>query len=315
MSVNAFQLGATPYNAISEIWAKSLLKSLSVVGVYKHIAVDHSSELSANSDAIHLRLINDASVSVGNYYTRGADENTQGTEGTITYTKPVIDKITLQLTDTPYAAVTFEHYALKTADVKFQSGIIERARYQIARKIDELVMNTIIAAVPAENTIAGTFDATSAGEGEMYDKLLEISAILKTAGAVPVSNTSDLFGDKGMKNTGYVVVNPQVMRYILKEPAFVKVDFTDKNAMWKDGIVRGTIAGLVVLESSNLPTTTGTVNVFGGIKEAAHFAVKEYANRMIEDPNHFSVLWSVAFAAGAIVSHPKALAKVVVKVA
>lgn len=314
MSSNAFQLGATPYNAISEIWSKALLKSLSVTGVYKHIAVDHSSELSANSDAIHLRLINDASVNVGNYYSYSSTPGTAGTEGTITYTKPVVDKTTLELTETPYAAVSFEHYALKTADVKFQGAIIERARYQIAKAIDTMVMTTIINAVPAGNTLT-PFNATTAADGDMYDQLLQLSAILKTAGAVPVSNTSDLFGDKGMKNVGYVVVNPQVMRFILKEPAFVKVDMTDKNAMWKDGIVRGTIAGLVVLESSNLPTTTNTVNVFAGIKEAAHFAVREYANRMIEDPDHFSVLWSVAFACGAVVSHPNALAKVVVTVA
>ena len=84
MSSNAFQLGATPYNAISEIWSKALLKSLSVTGVYKHIAVDHSSELSANSDAIHLRLINDSSVNVGNYYTYSQTPGTAGTEGTST---------------------------------------------------------------------------------------------------------------------------------------------------------------------------------------------------------------------------------------
>lgn len=313
MSSNALQLGATPYNAISEIWAKTLLKSLSVTGVYKHIAVDHSSELSANSDSIHLRLINDSSVNVGNYYTYSNVPGTPGSEGTITYTKPVVDKTTLQLTETPYAAVSFEHYALKTADVKFQSAIIERARYKISQAIDTLVMNTIIAAVPVGNQLTA-FDATQAADGDMYDQLLQLATILKKAGAVPVSNTSDLFGDKGMKNIGYVVVNPEVMRFIIKEPAFVKIDFTDKNAMWKDGIVRGTIAGLVVLESSNLPTTSKTVNVFAGIKEAAHFAVKEYANRMIEDPSHFSVLWSVAFAAGAVVSHPAALASVVVTV-
>lgn len=313
MSSNAFQLGATPYNAISEIWAKTLLKSLSVTGVYKHIAVDHSSELSANSDAIHLRLINDSSVNVGNYYSYSSTPGTAGTEGTITYTKPVVDKTTLELTETPYAAVSFEHYALKTADVKFQGAIIERARYKIAQAIDTLVMNTIIAAVPGANTLT-PFDATQAADGDMYDQLLQLATILKKAGAVPVSNTSDLFGDKGMKSIGYVVVNPEVMRFIIKEPAFVKIDFTDKNAMWKDGIVRGTIAGLVVLESSNLPTTSKTVNVFAGIKEASHFAIKEYANRMIEDPDHFSVLWSVAFAAGAVVSHPAALAKVVVTV-
>ena len=313
MSSNAFQLGATPYNAISEIWAKTLLKSLSVTGVYKHIAVDHSSELSANSDAIHLRLINDSSVNVGNYYSYSSTPGTPGTEGTITYTKPVVDKTTLELTETPYAAVSFEHYALKTADVKFQGAIIERARYKISQAIDTLVMNTIIAAVPGGNTLTA-FDATSAADGDMYDQLLQLATILKKAGAVPVSNTSDLFGDKGMKSVGYVVVNPEVMRFIIKEPAFVKIDFTDKNAMWKDGIVRGTIAGLVVLESSNLPTSSKSVNVFAGIKEAAHFAIKEYANRMIEDPDHFSVLWSVAFAAGAVVSHPQALALVQVQV-
>lgn len=313
MSQNAFLNGVGPYNAISEKWAKVLLKNLSLTGIYKHIAVDHSSELSDNSDAIHLRVVSDSSVNVGNYYTRNADGESAGSEGTITYTAAAVNKVTLALTATPYAAVKFESYALKTADVAFQAKIIDRAKYKIAQAIDTLVMNTIIAAVPVDNTLAG-FNATTAASGEMFDVLLQLATILKKAGAVPVSNTSDLFGDKGMEEAGYVVVNPEVMRYILKEPAFVKVDFTDKNAMWKDGIVRGTIAGLLVLESSNLPTTSKKVTVFAGIKSAAHFAVKLIADRMIDAEDNFQMLWSTLFAAGAVVSHADALAKVEVTV-
>ena len=322
MSVNAFLNGIAPYNAVSEKWSKVLLKNLSLVGVYKHIAVDHSSELSDNSDAIHLRMVNDSSVSVANYYTRsstsvtitaaGAMSGTAGTEGTISYGTAAVDDYVLQLTESPATAVKFEDYALKTADVAFQAKIIERGLYALSKFVDTFVMNTIIAAA---GTTLTAFNATTAAAGDVYDLLLQAAAVLKKAGATPVSNVSDLAGDQGIKETGYVVVNPDVMRFILKEPAFVKVDMTDKNALWKDGIVRGTIAGLVVLESSNMPTTTNVCTIFAGIKSAAHFAIKKISDRMIPAQDKFQMLWSVLSSCGCVVSHPSAIVKCAVTVA
>lgn len=314
MSSNALQMGIAPYNAVSEKWSKVLLKNLSKVGVYKHLAIDHSAELADNSDAIHLRMVNDSSVSVANYYTYSDTPGTPGTQGTISYGTAAVDDVVLKLTESPACAVKFEDYALRTADVNFQAKIIERARYYLAKFVDTFVMNTIIAAVPANNTLAA-FNATTAASGDMYDLLLQFAAILKNAGAIPVSNVSDLGGDRGIEERGYICVNPDVMRYILKEPAFVKVDMTDKNALWKDGIVRGTIAGLIVLESSNLPTTSNVATIFGGIKSAAHFAVKKVSDRMIPSENTFEMLWSVLTACGCVVSHPAALAKCAVTVA
>lgn len=312
MSANAQQVGVASYNAVSEKWSKVMLKNLSKVGVYKHIAIDHSSELSDNSDAIHLRMVNDASISVANYYTRNATPGQAGTQGTITYSAAGVNKVTLELTESPATAIKFEDYALKTADVAFQAKIINRARYQLAAFIDTHVMNTIVAAATA---LSGTtFDATSAASGDIYDLLLQISAKLKMAGAIPVSNSSDLAGDRGLEEAGYVVVNPDVMRFILKEPAFVKVDFTDKNGMWKDGIVRGTIAGLIVLESSNLPTTTKVCTIFAGIKSATHFAVKKISDRLMPAEGTFEMLWSCLFACGCVVSHTAALVKQAVQV-
>lgn len=322
MSINAFLNGVAPYNAVSEKWSKVLLKNLSLVGVYKHIAVDHSSELSDNSDAIHLRMVNDSSVSVANYYTRsstsvtitaaGAMSGTAGTEGTISYGTAAVDDYVLQLTESPATAVKFEDYALKTADVAFQAKIIERGLYALSKFVDTFVMNTIIAAA---GTTLTAFNATTAAAGDVYDLLLQAAAVLKKAGAAPVSNVSDLAGDQGIKETGYVVVNPDVMRFILKEPAFVKVDMTDKNALWKDGIVRGTIAGLVVLESSNMPTTTNVCTIFAGIKSAAHFAIKKISDRMIPAQDKFQMLWSVLSSCGCVVSHPSAIVKCAVTVA
>ena len=314
MSSNALQMGIAPYNAVSEKWSKVLLKNLSKVGVYKHLAIDHSAELADNSDAIHLRMVNDSSVSVANYYTYSGKEGTPGTQGTISYGTAAVDDVVLKLTESPACAVKFEDYALRTADVNFQAKIIERARYFLAKFVDTFVMNTIIAAVPAANTLS-PFNATTAASGDVYDLLLKFAAILKNAGAVPVSNASDLGGDRGIEERGYICVNPDVMRYILKEPAFVKVDMTDKNALWKDGIVRGTIAGLIVLESSNLPTTSKVATIFGGIKSAAHFAVKKVSDRMIPSEKTFEMLWSVLTACGCVVSHPAALAKCAVTVA
>lgn len=313
MSANAQQVGIAPYQAVSEKWSRVLLKNLSLVGVYKHIAVDHSSELSDNSDAIHLRMVNDSSVTVANYYTRNATPGQAGSQGTISYGTAAVTDTVLQLTETPATAVKFEDYALKTANVNFQAKIIERARYYLAKFVDTFVMNTIIGAA---NTTLTAFNATTAASGDMYDLLLQAAAVLKKAGAVPVSNVSDLAGDRGLEETGYVVVNPDVMRFILKEPAFVKVDFTDKNGMWKAGVVRGTIAGLVVLESSNLPTNVSNVcTIFAGIKSAAHYAVKKISDRMMPLEDTFQMAWSVLTACGCVVSHPDAIVKCDVTVA
>lgn len=312
MSSNAFLNGVASYNAVSEKWSKVLLKNLSLVGVYKHIAVDHSSELSDNSDAIHLRMVNDSSVTVANYYSRSSTPGTAGTEGTISYGTAAVDDYVLQLTESPATAVKFEDYALKTADVAFQAKIIERGLYALSKYVDTFVMNTIIAAA---GTTLTAFNATTAAAGDMYDVLLQAAAVLKKAGATPVSNASDLAGDQGIKEAGYVVVNPDVMRFILKEPAFVKVDMTDKNALWKEGIVRGTIAGLVVLESSNMPTTTNVCTIFAGIKSAAHFAIKKISDRMIPAQNNFQMLWSVLTTCGCTVSHPSAIVKCAITVA
>ena len=306
MSANAQQVGIAPYQAVSEKWSKVLLKNLSKVGVYKHLAIDHSSELSDNSDAIHLRMVNDSSINVANYYTRNATPGQAGSQGTITYGTAAVTDTVLQLTETPSTAVKFEDYALKTADVNFQAKIIERARYFLAKFIDTFVMNTIIAGA---GTTLTAFNATTAASGDVYDLLLQAAAVLKNAGAIPVSNVSDLAGDRGMEEVGYICVNPDVMRFILKEPAFVKVDMTDKNALWKDGVVRGTIAGLVVLESSNLPTTSKVCTIFGGIKSATHFAVKKISDRMIPAQTTFEMLWSVLMACGCVVSHPSAIVK------
>jgi hypothetical protein len=174
-------------------------------------------------------------------------------------------------------------------------------------------MSTITAAA---GTTLTAFNATTAAAGDVYDLLLQAAAVLKKAGATPVSNVSDLAGDRGLKEVGYVCVNPDVMRFILKEPAFVKVDMTDKNALWKDGVVRGTIAGLVVLESSNLETNASNVcTIFAGIKSAAHFAIKKISDRMIPAQNNFQMLWSVLTSCGCVVSHPNAIVKCAVTVA
>lgn len=311
MSANAQQVGIAPYQAVSEKWSRVLLKNLSLVGVYKHIAIDHSSELSDNSDAIHLRMVNDSSVTVANYYTRNATPGQAGSQGTISYGTAAVTDTVLQLTETPATAVKFEDYALKTANVNFQAKIIERARYYLAKFVDTFVMNTIISSA---GTTLTAFDATTAAEGDMYDLLLQAAAVLKKAGAVPVSNVSDLSGDRGMEEVGYVVVNPDVMRFILKEKAFVKVDMTDKNGMWKAGVVRGTIAGLVVLESSNMPTTSKVCTIFAGIKSATHYAVKKISDRMMPLEDTFQMAWSVLTACGCVVSHPSAIVKCAVTV-
>jgi hypothetical protein len=304
MSANAQTVGLVNYAAISEIWSKVLLKQLYLTGIAKRLGVDHSKEIAANSDTIHMRLV--GQVVSGTYNLNDSAD--------IVYTTPTVSDVVLSLTDNKYCALAISKAALKNADVDFKAATIDNARYEISKQIDTFIMNTIIAAVPAANTLTA-YDATAGAEGDMYDQLLQLGAILKKNGAVPLSNTNDLFVGNQLQMTPYVVVNPDVMRFILKEPAFVKIDSpAQKPGMWNDGIVQGKIAGLVIYESSNLPTTTGTVNVFAGVQGATHYAIKKIEDEMMPSQNKFQVLWRTLFQYGCKVSQPNALAKVVVTV-
>lgn len=306
MSANATTLGLQNPLAIAEKFDKVLLKSLKLIGIYKHLAIDDSAKLGKDGDTLHIRKI--GGISTFSY------DPTDATD--IVYTAPTVSEVLLKLDTNAAVAIPFSEWSMSVQDVDVMGGALEEARYSLSKTVDLFVMNKIIAAVPVGNKLTA-FDATSAASGEVYKQILAMAAVLKKAGAVPLTNASDLevVGDT---QVGYVVMNPDAIKFLYAEPAFVKVDSDtfSTNSMFKGGKIAGTMAGLVILESSTLPTTTGTVNVFGGIKKATHMAVlKAVPGKFIDDKDHFVQLYRSLWVFGAVVSYPEALVSCVWTVA
>lgn len=306
MSVNATTLGIQTPAAVAEKWDKILLKTLKLVGVYQHLAMDDSAKLGKAGDTLHIRKIGGISTF--------AYDPTDATP--ISYVAPTVSDVILKLDSNAAVAIPFSEWTQAVADVDVQAGALEEARYSLSKAIDTYVMGKIIAAVPLANKLAA-FDATAATSGDVYAQVLAMAAVLKKAGAVPLTNASDLevVGDT---EVGYIVMNPDAIKFLYQEQAFVKVDSNtfSQGSMFKSGKIAGTIAGLVILESSNLPTTTSTVTVFGGIKKATHMAVvKATPGKFIDAESSFVVYYRSLWIYGAVVSYPEALVSCVWTVA
>lgn len=68
----------------------------------------------------------------------------------------------------------------------------------------------------------------------------------------------------------YVVINPDVEAILIQSPDFIHATNAGDRVLREGSI--GTIAGLDVLVSTNLPTTTGKVNIMAGINAAIAYA-------------------------------------------
>lgn len=68
----------------------------------------------------------------------------------------------------------------------------------------------------------------------------------------------------------YVVINPDVEAILIQSPDFIHATNAGDRVLREGSI--GTIAGLDVLVSTNLPTTTGKVNIMAGINTAIAYA-------------------------------------------
>lgn len=298
MSSNATTLGLQTPAAIAEKYDKILLKTLKLVGVFQHLGIDDSSKLGKAGDTLHIRKI--GGISVFSY------DPTDAT--TITYTAPTVSDVQLKLNTNSAVAIPFSEWSQAISDVDVMAGALEEARYSLSKAIDTHIMGIIQAAVPVANQLTA-FNATTAAEGDVYKQVLAMAAVMKKAGAVPLTNASDLevVGDT---EVGYIVMNPDSIKYLYSEKAFVKVDSNTFSAgsMFKTGKIAGTIAGVVILESSNLATTTGTVTVFGGIKKATHFAIlKATPGKFIDDPATFVTKYRSLWVYGAVVVYSEAL--------
>ena len=128
---------------------KVLLKSLKLIGVYKHLAIDDSAKLGKDGDTLHIRKI--GGISTFSY------DPTDSTD--IVYTAPTVSEVLLKLNMNAAVAIPFSEWSMSVQDVDVMGGALEEARYSLSKTVDLFVMNTIIAAVPNANKLTA-FDAT-----------------------------------------------------------------------------------------------------------------------------------------------------------
>ena len=136
-----------------------------------------------------------------------------------------------------------------------------------------------------------------------------MAAVLKKAGAVALTNASDLevVGDT---QVGYVVMNPDAIKYLYG--GCIRESYSDTfsaNSMFKGGKNRwnyGWIGYLGIKRFANYDWNSKCVQV--ELKKATHMAVlKAVAGKFIDDKDHFVQLYRSLWVFGAVVSYPEAL--------
>ena len=147
-----------------------------------------------------------------------------------------------------------------------------------------------------------------------YSVLVWLAKTLKKNNAIQVKN------DKVFKTNQaageampYVTINPDVEAILVQSPDFIHATNAGDRVLREGSI--GTIAGLDVLVSTNLPTTGGKVNIMAGINEAIAYAGNISKVETLRDDKFFGDNVRGLYVYGKKVVLPKALAGMTVDVA
>ena len=141
-----------------------------------------------------------------------------------------------------------------------------------------------------------------------YKCLVWLSKTLKNNNAVQQPNDKVFKSNQAGSGEAmpYVIINPDVEAVLLQSPDFIHATNAGDRVLREGSI--GTIAGLDVLVSTNLPTVDNKVNIMAGINDAIAFAGNVTQVETIRDDKFFGNNIRGLYVYGKKVVLPKALA-------
>lgn len=302
MSTNAQTLKRQGAAIIPEVWSMTLNKTLDKSGVgMKIVNLIHEQDSCQYGDTVNIGELGD--VTVADY---SEDESTGG----VTYQRLDAKNQQLKLDQSKAFGIFISDITLRQTN---QQNLMAKFEARARTAID-LTKDTFILSAFSEIDENNKLDNVVLTPENAYKCLVWLSKTLKNNNAIQVRN--DQVFKMNQAGCGeampYVVINPDVEAILLQSPDFIHATQAGDRVLREGSI--GTIAGLDVLVSTNLPTVSGKVNIMAGINDAIAYVGNVSQIEEIRDDKFFGTNIRGLYVYGKKVVLPKALAGMTVDV-
>ncbi len=301
MSENAITLKRQAAAIIPEVWSLSLNKNLDKSGVgmkvVNHCFEDQKAEY---GDTINIGELGDVTIS---------DYSEDTSTGGVTYQRVDASKQQLKIDQSKAFGIFVSDITQKQSNQKdLQSKFEARAKTAIDLAKDTFILSSF-SEIPAENKLSDV----ALTPDNAYKCLVWLSKTLKNNNAIQTKNDQVFKSNQaGGDAMPYVIINPDVEAILLQSPDFIHATQAGDRVLREGSI--GTIAGLDVLVSTNLPTVENKVNVMAGINDAIAYVGNISTIEKIRDDRFFGDNIRGLYVYGKKVVLPKALAGMTVDV-
>ena len=296
MSENAKSLNRQGAEILPEVWSMSLNKRLDKSGVgMKIVNRIYEKDIVNYGDTVNIGELGDVNV---------IDYSEDVETGGLSYQRVDAQNQQLKLDQSKAFGVFVSDITAKQSSVP---DLIKKFEARAKTAID-LVKDTYILSafseIPEENKLS---DVSLTPENA-YKCLVWLSKTLKNNNAIEQANDKVFKSNQAGSGEAmpYVIINPDVEALLLQSPDFIHATNAGDRVLREGSI--GTIAGLDVLVSTNLPTVDNKVNIMAGINEAIAFAGNVTQVETIRDDKFFGNNIRGLYVYGKKVVLPKALA-------
>ena len=270
---------------IPEIWSKKLNTILEKNCVMMQ-CVNRNYEGDIQNQGDKVRIITPADVTI----------STVGNEN-LSYSELEPTSMDLTIDQKKYFAFKINDVAQAQANQDIMLAHLENARRAIEEVQDSFLLG-MHTDVDKANTVGSEEEAIVLNKSTIYAQFVELAMKLKNANA--------LTGNK----KPWVIINPTIESYLLQSTEFIGAHNVADETI-REGAI-GRIAGMDVLVSTNLTSTSGLFYVLAGTNDAITFASQLAKIESLRDKDSFADLVRGLYLYGAKTVQPKALAKMVV---
>lgn len=301
MSTNATNLNRQAAAIIPEVWGMNLNKTLDKSGVgMKIVTLVHENDDLSFGDTVNIGQLGDVTIS---------DYSEDVNDGGVTYQRVDATSQQLKLDQSKAFGIFISDITREQSNIKdLQQKFEARAKTAI-----DLTKDTFILSAFSEIPEANKLSNITLTPSNAYKCLVWLSKTLKNNNAIQAKNDQVFKNNQaGGEAMPYVIINPDVEAILLQSPDFIHSTQAGDRVLREGSI--GTIAGLDVLVSTNLPTTANKVNIMAGINDAIAYVGNVCKVESIRDDKFFGDNIRGLYVYGKKVVLPKALAGMTVDV-
>lgn len=283
------QTTTNSYSAfIPEIWSAKLNNMLSKECVMLQ-CVNRNYEGEIKNQGDKVKIITPAAVTVSTLDTNS-----------ISYSELAPTSQDLTIDQKKFFAFKINDVAQVQSNTDIMEAHLTNAKNAIEEVQDSYLLS-MHANVDTNNIVGSDTTPVTLSKSTIYENFVNLAMKLKDANAVKAGKRP------------WVVINPLVESYLLQSTEFIGANNVADETL-REGAI-GRIAGMDVLVSTNLTATSDKYYILAGTNDAITFASQLAKIESLRDKDSFSDLVRGLYLYGAKTVQPKALAKMVAKVA